>query len=109
MPFLRVAVPILYGGPTLSQGVLQYKKMGGVYCWVSLASRLRGQEGPAIQIIGGVLPTNWRCFSSKPKGPGEKGAPRNRPEISSQVLVDFECRFPYDSYMERTENHFGPF
>ena len=37
-------------------------------------------------------------ISSKPKGPGEKGAPRNHPEISSQKLADFECRVPYDSY-----------
>ena len=37
-------------------------------------------------------------ISSKTKGPGEKGAPRNHPEISSQKLVDFECRLPYDSY-----------
>ena len=29
-------------------------QMGGVYCWVSLASRLRRQEDPAIQ-MGGVL------------------------------------------------------
>ena len=36
--------------------------------------------------------------SSKTKGPGEKGAPRNHPEISSPTLADFECRFPYDSY-----------
>ena len=28
----------------------------------------------------------------------EKWAPRNHPEISSQKLADFECRFPYDSY-----------
>ena len=32
------------------------------------------------------------------KGPGEEGAARNHPEISSQKLADFECRFPYDSY-----------
>ena len=32
------------------------------------------------------------------KGPGEKGVPRSHPEISSQELADFECRFPYDSY-----------
>ena len=43
----------------------------------------------------------WRAleiFSSKPKRPGEKGVPRNHPEISSQKLADFQCRFPYDSY-----------
>ena len=34
-------------------GVLQYK--WEVYCWVSLSSRLRSQEGTAIQ-IGRVLP-----------------------------------------------------
>ena len=35
-------------------------------------------------------------------GPGEKGAPGNHPEISSQKLADFEC-------MEGAEHHFGPF
>ena len=35
--------------------------------------------------------------SSKTKGPGEKGAHRNHPEILSET-GDFECRFPYDSY-----------
>ena len=49
-----------------------------------------------------------QIISSKKKGPGKKGAPRNHPEISSQKLADFECRFPYDSY-GRTEHHFGPF
>ena len=39
--------------------------------------------------------------SSKTKGPGEKGAPRNHPEISSQKLADFECRFPYASLGKR--------
>ena len=34
-------------------GVLQYK--WGVYCGISLCSRLRSQEGTAIQ-MGGVLP-----------------------------------------------------
>ena len=37
-------------------------------------------------------------LSSKQKGPGEEGAPRNHPEISSQKVANFECRFPYDSY-----------
>ena len=36
--------------------------------------------------------------SSKPKGPGEEGAPRNHPEISSQKVANVECRFTYDSY-----------
>ena len=49
-----------------------------------------------------------RCFfCSKTKGPGEKGAPRNHPEISSQKLADFERRFPYDSY-GRDRAPFGP-
>ena len=46
-------------------------------------------------------PTPFRnlwIISSKAKGPGEKGAPRNHPESSSQTLANFECRFPYDSY-----------
>ena len=38
-----------------------------------------------------------RNLSSKTKGPGEKGAPRNDPEISSQKLADLKSRFPYDS------------
>ena len=45
-------------------GVLQYK--WEVYCWVSLSSRLRSQEGPAIQMGG-------RCtavLSSRPVGVG---------------------------------------
>ena len=37
-------------------------------------------------------------LSSKTKGPGEKGAPRNHPEMLSQKLADFECRCSYDSY-----------
>ena len=41
-------------------------------------------------------------ISSKTKGPG------NHPEISSQKLANFECRFPYDSY-GRDRSHFGPF
>ena len=42
-----------------------------------------------------------RIFLSKTKGPGEKVATRNHPEISSQKLADFnlECRSPYDSYV----------
>ena len=41
-------------------------QMGGVlqYCWVSLASRLRSQEGPAIQM--GV---DWRCTAVLSPGP----------------------------------------
>ena len=31
-------------------------------------------------------------LSSKTKGPGEKGAPRNHPEISSRKLADFELQ-----------------
>ena len=33
-------------------------------------------------------------ISSKTKGPGEQGAPRNHPEISSQKVADFKCWFP---------------
>ena len=46
----------------------------------------------------------WRPIRSRAllftpeKRPGEKGAPRNHPETSSQKLADFKCRFPYDSY-----------
>ena len=40
----------------------------------------------------------WVSFSSKAKGPGEEGAPRNHSEILSQKVADFECRFPYDAY-----------
>ena len=42
--------------------------------------------------------TSRPCFSSKTKGPGEQGAPRNHPEISSQKVADCECRFLYDSH-----------
>ena len=51
-------------------GVLQYK--WELYCWVSLSSRLRSQEGPAIQ-MGGALPYNWGCtavLSLRPVGVG---------------------------------------
>ena len=47
--------------------------------------------------------------SSKTKGPGKEGAPRNHPEISSRKVADIECRFPGKTHMERTEHHFGPF
>ena len=47
-------------------------------------------------------------FSSETKGPGERGALRNHPEISSQKLADFECRFPYDSH-GRDRAPFWPF
>ena len=53
-----------------------------------------------------LLPTPENC-SSKTKGPGEKGGPRNHPEISSQKLADFECRFPYDSYGRDRAPFFG--
>ena len=46
--------------------------------------------------------------ASKTMGPGEKGAPRNHPEISSQKMADFECRFPYNSY-GRDRAPFWPF
>ena len=47
-------------------------QMWEVYCWVSLSSRLRSQEGPAIQ-MGAYCRTNWRCtavLSSSPVGVG---------------------------------------
>ena len=47
-------------------------------------------------------------ISSKTKWPGEKGAPRNHPEISPRKLVDFECRFSYDS-CGRDRAPFWPF
>ena len=40
---------------------MQYK--WELYCWVSLSSRLRSQEGPAIQ-MGGVLPYKLGVQSS---------------------------------------------
>ena len=43
-------------------GVLQYKKLE-VYCLVSLSSRLRSQEGTAIQITG-VLPYKLEVYGS---------------------------------------------
>ena len=42
-------------------GILQYK--WEVYCWVSLSSSLRSQEGPAIQ-MGGVLPYEMEVYCS---------------------------------------------
>ena len=39
----------------------------------------------------------------------EKGPQKSSTENSSQKLADFECRFPYQTPMERTEHHFGPF
>ena len=57
-----------------------------------------------------MFPT-FAKISCRTKGPGEEGAPRKHPEISSQNVVDFECRFPYGPVipMERTEHHFGSF
>ena len=42
-------------------GVLQYK--WEFYCWVSLSSRLRSQEGTAIQ-MGDVLPYTLEVYCS---------------------------------------------
>ena len=42
------------------------------------------------------------------RGRERNGAPRNHPEISSQKLADFECRFPYDSY-GKNRGPFWPF
>ena len=47
-----------------------------------------------IAVVNGFC----RSISSKTKGPGEKGAPRNHPETSSQKLADIGCRSPYDCY-----------
>ena len=47
-------------------------------------------------------------FSSKTKGPGEEGAARNHPEISSHKKLISSADFPMTP-MERTEHHFGPF
>ena len=47
-------------------------------------------------------------ISSKPEAPGKEGAPRNHPEISSQKVANFECRFPYDCYGRDTAP-FWPF
>ena len=51
-------------------GVLQYK--WEVYCWVSLSSSLRSQEGATIQ-MGAYCRVNWRCaavLSPEPVGVG---------------------------------------
>ena len=56
-----------------------------------------GEDGP-LALIRSLL-------SSKRKGPGEEGAPRNHPEVSSQKVADFKCRLPYDSYV----NNRAPF
>ena len=54
---------------------------------------------PSLLFFCTVVPFFVPSFHiSKPKGPEEKGAPRNHPEILSQKLAHFECRFPYDSY-----------
>ena len=47
-----------------------------------------------------LCPAKFRHFKSavKQRGRERKGPPRNHPEISSQKVADFECRFPYDSY-----------
>ena len=65
---------------------------------------------PPIRIAV-LLGKSWWLWSPgcSQKGPGEKGAPRNHPESSSQKLADFECRFPKMNPMEGTEHHFGPF
>ena len=55
-------------------GVLQYK--WEVYCWASLSSKLRSQEGPAIQ-MGAYCRTNWRCtavLSSRPVAVGNENS-----------------------------------
>ena len=58
------------------------------------------QNGTVLVLLPEVWLRPLLCVpvSSKTKGPGEKGAPRNHPEISSQKLADLDCRFPYDSY-----------
>ena len=70
-------------------GVLQYK--WEVYCWVSLSSRLRSQEGPAIQ-MGAYCRTNWRCtavLSSRPVGVG----------VSETLLIFTENHFSLSLYL----------
>ena len=52
-------------------GLLQYK--WEVYCLVSLSSRLRSQEGTAIQMGGGTARTNWRCTAVLPSRPVRVG------------------------------------
>ena len=47
-------------------------------------------------------------YSSKTKGPGEEGTPGNHPQISSQKVADFECRFPCDSH-RKNRAQFGLF
>ena len=49
-------------------GVLQYE--WEVYCWVSLSSRLRSQEGTAIQ-MGDVLPYKFDFFVSMVRNLGK--------------------------------------
>ena len=45
-----------------------------------------------------MSPPKFRGCGLTEKGPGEKGAPRKNPEIMSEKVANFECRFPYDSY-----------
>ena len=76
-------------------------------CRHSRARGLKGQENPpgTLRTLRPERPDGR--ISSKTEGPGEKGAPRDHPEISSQKLADFECRFPMTP-MEETEHHFCP-
>ena len=63
----------------------------------SAAARVARQGVPAHVSNYGIDPdfnSIWLKNRSKQQGLGERGAP----EISSQKLADFECRFPYDSY-----------
>ena len=54
--------------------------------------------------MGGIT-----SFSSKPKGPGEEGAPRNHSDILSQEVWPISSAdFPMTP-IERAEHHSGPF
>ena len=65
----------------------------------------RSFQWPSQRQISSQSVAPW-TFSKKE--PGERGAPRDHPEISSQKLVDLECRFLYDSY-GRDRAPFWPF
>ena len=59
-------------------GVLQYRLE--VYCGVSLSSKLRSQQGTALQ-MGGVVGTNWRCIAVLLDKLYRSGAPKQCPYL----------------------------
>ena len=62
-----------------------------------------------LQTLGVQSPSFCIVISSKQKGPGEKGAPRNHPEIRLRNWPISSTDFPMTP-MEGTEHHFvGPF